>query len=250
MLVQGNQQATASWFTGMLEGEGHFEKRDYNFFRVHLSNTDLDLILVCEEFLAKSSVLFTRQEETRKTKAGKTAYRIYISSQDARNLYVKIRSSLQCRRDQYANIVGASETECDAPLTVDLQWLIGVWQAEGTFYIAKNHKGVLVPYASLENTNSKIIAKVVMTLKDLGCSWYCKDFIPTVKKPYTRVQISGMKRLQRFLNKTQGLWLGRRDNLRTSLMLEFINSRLSKHQGVSYNDREQQIYHLIRDQNR
>jgi hypothetical protein len=249
MLVKENQQATASWVSGIIEGEGHFEKRSYDFFRLHISNCDLDIITACEQFLTKNNILFTRYQETKKTKGSKTAYRILVSSQDCCNLYRILSPFLHCRKEEYQKIVGASETTCDTSL-IDLQWLIGIWQAEGTFYITRNAKGIMIPYISLENTNSKIITKIVMNLKELGLSWYCKDFVPTVKKPYTRISIFGMQRCQRFLRKTENLWIGKRDLTRTNLMLEYINSRLSKAMHEKYNDRETQIYHLLKDQNK
>jgi hypothetical protein len=249
MLDPGNQQATANWVAGILEGEGHFEKRAYgrykDFCQVHINNCDVDIIQACEKFLQESGIQYRRHSSS-PVKGRKTPYRITISGERCRKFYELMLPFIECRRQQFQRVVGASETACET--SPDVQWLVGIWQAEGTIYIARNHLGSFIPYLSLENTNQAIVDKTAKSLQRIECTFYKKDFTPTKInwKPYTRIQISGMKRVHRFVSATNGLWVGQRDAKRSALMLEYTTSRLSRSPRSPYSDREMQIYHELK----
>lgn len=246
MLALANQQATASWFAGILEGEGNFEHRN-NSLRVEIANTDSDIIKACEDFLTRNHILFHTCFNNKKTKGGKTIYKIHVSTHDCKNLYNLIGSKVEGRRPEFQKLVGASETSCGASL--DKDWLIGIWQAEGSFSMSMNNRDQIRVNVKIVNTNQWLIQKVVLNLKALNCAWHSRTTVPTVNKPYTIVEIGGMKRCQRFLIATENCWLSTRDKLRASLMLTYINSRLSKEQKSPYSEHEMNLFYQMKQLN-
>ena len=146
MQVCDNQQETTiGWFVGILEGEGNFQEKrvrtnvhNYKHSDKHytgttceflrITNTNADIIKACERFLDKNHMLYETYEDTKRTSTGKKIMRIMVSGGECRNLYNLIESELQCRRDEYQRIIGSSETLRD--ITVSLDWLVGIWQAE------------------------------------------------------------------------------------------------------------------------
>lgn len=232
MTVWDNQQAT-SWFVGILEGEGSFHSRNSNGTRVMLHNNDKDVIQGCEDFLKRKNILF----KVYNVKAGKKyGYKLCISGVDCNNLYYCILPELQCRRNEFQKLLGASETERD--LSVDLHWLIGIWEAEGSFIVSKNFRGYLTPKIELDNTNTKIIQKIVITLKELGLSWYSKDYVPDKRKAYTKISIQGVKRCLRFTQNTKDLWRCNKNIKRSTIMLNYCLYRLSKPVNSSYDEND------------
>lgn len=235
MTVWDNQQAI-SWFVGILEGEGSFYRRSDTNIRVVIPNNDVDVISNCESFLRRNSILF----DTYTVKAGtKTGYKITVTDVDCVNLYTRILHKLQCRLQEYQQILRASETTCDT--SIDLHWLIGIWEAEGSFIISRNHKGYLTPKIEIDNTNPKIIWKVVNTLHYLGLSWYSKDYTPEAKKPFTKITIQGVKRCLRFTQKTTDLWRCQRNVKRSKVITEYCNHRLSKPVNSGYDESDYQF---------
>lgn len=227
-MVWDNQQAT-NWFVGILEGEGSFYRRSLTNKRVIISNNDLDVINFCEKFLSHNNILFN----TYKVKAGtKIGYKVTVTNVDCRNLYNIILPSLQCRLNEYQLILGASETVCD--LSVNLYWLIGIFEAEGSFCISENHRGHLTPKIELDNTNSRIIDKIVKTLYANNLSWYIKNYLPEKRKAYTKITIQGVKRCIRFLILTENLWQTKKNLLRSKLMLDYCRNRLQKSINAPY----------------
>jgi hypothetical protein len=248
MLVQDNQQATASWVTGILEGEGHFERYKHtSTIRVSIANTNSCIIEAVEDFLAKNLVLFNTAHYTKKTRGGKLLKVIYISNRNAYSLYMKLLPYLECRRKQFQELVGASETTCGKSL--DFQWLIGIWQAEGTFSLSQAGKNALKPRINIVNTNMDIIEKIILNLKAIDCPMYIQNSYTSINKPYKRIVIEGIKRCSVFLDKTNGYWIGKRDILRTSLLREYIDSRYMREPKEPYSKREMEIYHQLKELN-
>lgn len=242
-MVWDNQQAT-SWFCGILEGEGSFHIRKSGSVRIQLHNNDKDIIDECEKFLLSLNLIVGVYP----VKAGKKiGYKICIPDLESKSLYPRIYQQMECRRNEYQRMLGASETTCDP--TVDLYWLIGMFEAEGCFFISQNHRGHFTPRIELDNTNRTIIKKIVATLSVHNCAWHCKDYVPTIKQEYTKLSIPGMLRVRRFLSETKGLWRSSRNIKRTNLMLEYINSRLETPNNTPYNNREKQIYYEIKQLN-
>jgi hypothetical protein len=204
----------------MLEGEGSFYRRKTGYTAVQIPNNDTDVIKECEQFLRDRLILFNTYE----VKAGrKRGYKIIVSEADTRSLYTQIKCKMECRLNEFQQILGTSETECD--LTVNVDWLIGVWEAEGSFIISRNHRGHLIPKIELDSTNERIIRKVILTLKHLGLSWYVKDY-DRGKKPFTKITIQGHKRCKRFCRCLS--WVTTRNQKRAKVMLDFCNFRLGQ----------------------
>lgn len=204
MLDTDNQQATG-WFVGVLEGRGYFQNT------VTISYDDLEIIVECEKYLTSQSINFDRRE----VKVGKKrTYYIDISYQQMVN---SIDVELQCRR------LGASEILRD--LTINIDWLIGIFEVAGSFLIYRNHEQRLTPKIDLESTHRRVIDRAVLNLQALGLPCYVKHFDPEKSKPYTRVTLQGMKRCERFLMQITG-WRSKAITLKTRDMLLFCQSRL------------------------
>lgn len=159
MLVWDNQQAI-NWFVGILEGEGHFHKYNENSIYVEISNTDIDIIQACKFFLKSKSILFSVREQSHKR--NKKMYRIYVRNVDCHNLYNVIEQSLQGRREEFQQILSASTTLRE--ITVSLDWLIGIFEGEGSICLTKS-RGLITPLLDIVNTNPLILKRVVQTLK-------------------------------------------------------------------------------------
>lgn len=242
MLVWENEQAT-SWFVGILEGEGSFHVREGGSIRIQIHNNDKDIIDYCVEFLRTQMIL----SNVYIVKAGKKkGYKLCISRQDCINLYTRLGHKLECRKTEYQRIMGASETTCVTSVSVDLHWLIGIWEAEGCFLFIKDCNEKIIPKIELDNTNSKIIDKIISTFKFLGLAFYAGNYVPDKKKPYTKISIAGVLRCKKFLEKTRNLWRSDRNYQRSEAILNFINSRLSKEQKETYSEQEVQWFHRVR----
>lgn len=254
MLVQENQQVTRSWFTGILEGEGSLRNTASSNIEVRISNTNLDIIEACESYLKANSVWFNRRSQSRPPR--KTEYTIEIRDSKyqifkyAAILYELIKPSLECRNGEFQRILGTSETLCSP--SVDLDWIAGIFEAEGSFDLRRNHLGVSVMRVEISNTNPKILAKVICNLDAMLCAYHVRIRRKT-KEHHSQawsIEIHGMKRCQRFLNAMNGRWIARRNKQRTSLMTEFINARFSHCYKDPYTQRELQIIQAVCDLNR
>lgn len=257
-----NQQPTKSWFIGFLEGEGCFierrkkiEKRlnrreiNYQPCQVRISNTEIDLIHICQRFLSQNGIL--HYVVTSKRGKNKQMYEIYISGEtECKILYELIKDSMDCRINELEHILGGSTTTRET--TFDLNWLIGFFEAEGCFTIStqyhKNERISHRPDIIMENTNFIAVEKTVKSLYNIGQSWYIWDrcFRDAKYKPSRIVRISGYKRVISFLNKTHGLWIGSKTQRKVKLLTEFCNSRLSKESKEPYSNREYQIAQEIK----
>lgn len=253
MLVWDNQPETSvSWFVGILEGEGCF--LDYRKdIEVKIANNDLDIIESCEGFLKRNHIYFATYCVRSKKGLRNEEYTISVRKSNTlifnypEILYKLIESKLECRLDEYQRILGSSQTE-RAP-SVDLDWLIGIFEAEGSFSLCMNHRDRVNYQISISNTNSRIMEKVMKNLFSLGCPYHVNSRVREGRKNITDVTVAGMKRCQKFLLVTKNKWLARRNQRRTSLMLEFIDSRLAMDIKELYTDRQLQIIQIMRDLN-
>lgn len=251
MLVQGNQQAIRIGnFIGILEGEGSFVKKG-NFKEVNISNLDINIIENCEQYLKENLIYFIRDTYYRK---GRPEYVLRIQDnyrqifQYATILYKLISPSMDCRLNEYQQILGASTTT-RAP-TIDFDWLGGIFEAEGSFSLTLDYRRNAALAISMSNTNMKIIDKVVINLNKLYCSYHIRDKKVTGNhKPAKIIAICGMLRCQTFLNKMIDKWHSKRHIRMTDLILEFSNSRLSHSRKDPYSSRELQIIQSVIDLN-
>lgn len=249
-----NQQATSSWFIGILDGEGSFRNTKKSNIEVRISNTDIDIIEKCEEFLRINNIYFSTYHNKRSNR--KIEYTISVRNSRnmfynyPKNLYQILEKKLECRRDEYQQILGASETECD--LSVDLNWFVGVFEAEGSFSLVMNNRGRATIKLEISNTRYKIIEKAAKTLHSLGCSYHimAKNRYKDHYKIPKSIEIYGMKRSFRLLQVCRNLWISSRNKKRSSLLLEFIESRLPTNQKEPYTERQLQIIQTMKDLNR
>lgn len=249
-----NQQATKNWFIGFMEGEGCFIERrilphdnrdnrkiNYQPCCTRVSNTEIDLIHICQRFLNQNGIL--HYVVSSKRGKNKQMNEIYISGeQECKILYHLVKDQMDCRINELERILGASSTTRE--MSLDLDWLIGFFEAEACFTISTgNHKAGNIshtPEIIMENTNPLTVMKSVKIFHNLGLSWYVRD-CQREHKPYQRITISGCKRIDRFLKATNGLWLGSKTIRKTRLLKEYCDSRLSKKPKEPYSDDE----HLI-----
>lgn len=237
-----DNQQEISWFAGILEGEGCFGSKD-----IRIGNTDTDILDNCKRILEAHSIPYVVYEKKQKTRGGKKFFDLRVVGDSCELLYNAIVHKVECRRQQFQRLMSSSEIEC-AP-TVDHAWLIGAWEAEGSFCFIKARGERYKPAITFVNTNKKMVEKVRLTLDALGCSYYCQDSATTKKTPYTRVMIVGFKRCHKFLIANRGLWKSRKSNAKAELMLEWIESRLPKYPKDAYSDREVSIYNQMRQLN-
>lgn len=243
--VRDNQQETAvGWFTAILEGEGSLDERNKI---IQISNTDLDIIEGCEMFLKREGIWFVRGSNNRKGQ--KPDYIIRISRPDSTFIFKLLEPHLQCR---FVNQLNTGSSETTREPSIDKNWLAGIFEAEGSFSLTFDNRDNVQSSITLPNTNRKIIAKIVRNLWSIGCSWYIFDKKPRLEHHTSGwiVAISGMKRSLRFLRQMNGMWISRRNQRRTSLMKEFIDSRFNGPQKAPYSPRERQIVQSMTDLNK
>ena len=252
MLVRGNQQATTGWFVGILEGEGSFHKPKFGGVEVRVHNTNLDIIEGCESYLKKNNIFFTRQVQDRAGR--KLQYTISIRNSKTiyrfvDRLYTLISPSMECRLDEFQRIIGASETTCD-PSIIDYDWLTGIYEAEGSFSLCLNNRGVAALKIEISNTNQRIIRKVQSHLATMQCGYHLVDKVHKVGCSQAQmVEIYGMRRCQRFLESMRGRWVAERNVRRTEGMMRFIMSRLARPRKAPYSAEELSSIQSVRDLN-
>jgi hypothetical protein len=242
-----NQQAT-SWLCGFIDGEGSFRDTKKSGIQTRISNTEVDAIGFCETNLTRLGIDNSMSDWKRKGK--KREYEICISSwTDNYQLYNRLDSSL-CRINELEAIIGASETTREATSNID--WLAGMYEAEGSFSIGRvmtrGNKPNYQVQVCISNKRCSIIDQIVLTLSNNQLSYYITDHYPTNPKhaPYQAVGITGMLRCYRFLDTIQPYLRTSKYRIKCELIIEYINSRLSKVRTEPYSDREHEIYHRLK----
>ena len=134
----------------------------------------------------------------------------------------------------------------------DLGWLIGIFDGEGSFWMAscksKGYEGFM-PVFEISNTNFQIMDRVEELLKDLNIPFHC--YIPkrnSKQKEYRKLEVKGIKRLKRFFDILYPYFDCRFEQ--ASLLKSFIDLRLSKKSNEPYTDNEHSIYYQLRQRNK
>lgn len=250
MLVWDNQQET-SWFVGILEGEGSCCKDIKGRCRINVTNTYKDIIDLCVRFLQNNSIHYSITEQQPRIARYRKIYNIVVQGINECNILIKtIQDKFQCRYQDFINKLdlGSSTTTREITLTSDLYWLIGIFEAEGSFGLTRDHEKHLYPEISIKNINKRIIGKIALTLYSLGLSYHINGYKsdnPMHSEIFT-IKIRGMSRCHGFFRKMKDLWRSFHYANRANLILEFLDSRFSKHQKESYSDREHQIYETLK----
>src|SRR5690242_7481128 len=86
----------------------------------------------------------------------------------------------------------------------ELGWLVGLIDGEGCFTLTRKtgSKGTpaYFPTIQITNTNFALIRKADRILKDNGLTTYLYSRMPKVGKPYWRLEVTGLKRVKRFMD--------------------------------------------------
>lgn len=124
----------------------------------------------------------------------------------------------------------------------NIGWLVGIIDGEGCFTLRKKKysKGhSFFPTIQITNTNIKIIQKVKNILTDEGFTYYFYSRFNGKNKPYYRIEISGLKRVKKFLDSSLHLFECRQKQ--ANKLYQYVNLRLSKQSHSSITSDEIQL---------
>jgi len=129
-------------------------------------------------------------------------------------------------------------------------WLGGIIDGEGYIVLnsrqqTKRRERNLVPMFGIVNTDELLITTVESLLTELGVGYYRNDRAATSKwKKTMRIVVAGAKRCSKFLTAVQPYLISKKNH--AELVLEFIESRLSKNRLLPYSERELEIYAALK----
>lgn len=239
MLVWDNQQET-SWFVGILEAEGSCVlTHETSGHQIQMSNIDTKILENYVSFLQKKAITYGTYQ-----KSGKKLVQISVCGKNnCSNLLRLIDNCFQCRKQEFYQKLqlGSSTTTCDATLTSDLHWLVGMFEGEGCLTLDQE-RNTYAPKVRFVNTNRTIIEKYIKTLQDNGLSWYVYERQSAKYKNSIEISMTGVLRCKRFLNKINGLWRSERYSQRAEKLLRFLDLRLNVPKGSPYTQEQKQIY--------
>lgn len=243
--MMDNQQQT-SWFCGLLEAEGCFQKSTHGGSTIEISNTDLQIVELCEDYLRRNFILVSRKTYKQRLK---TEYLLVIQSRtECMNMINTLGERFQARKIECLDKLGCSTTTRDVTLTPDLHWLVGQLEGDGSIALGKMtrpQKYYYKPVVQLESTHENIIEKAKITLFSLGlpCFIHQGHSGNPKHRPYQRIVISGFKRVQRVLDKLGPLFLSDKYSSRAKLLKQFCDSALS---GNTDETKQNQAYWDLR----
>lgn len=97
-----------------------------------------------------------------------------------------------------------------------------------------NPRPQITPRISIGNTSSGLIEKCVRIINDLGVGCLVKNRILPSGKKFQTIHVVGMKRVGKLLPEVMGHLAEEHKAKNAKLILEFIRSRMSKEQNVTY----------------
>lgn len=114
---------------------------------------------------------------------------------------------------------------------VDLAWLAGIWDGEGSVFIAKQVQSKRVQYRatiSMDNTDAGIISEAVRILNEIGIQVHVSESLKkgSTKTVY-RIASSNTLYVQKFIEKVSPYLKGEK-KAKASLVMKFVLSRLEK----------------------
>lgn len=139
------------------------------------------------------------------------------------------------------------DNQQERPIAVDLAWLGGLWEADGSFGLNKNiaPKGSIQyePRAQFVNTDVAIIQAVKEILNRLQIGYYLISRIQTGlgSRMIHQISIQGMKRTSKFLYYIQPYIRGAKAG-KIHYIKSFLDLRLSKPKNQRYTDDEHNLY--------
>lgn len=141
------------------------------------------------------------------------------------------------------------------PIAIDLSWLAGMWEADGSFSLNKNKNQTKYiqyePHLQFVNTDLMIIEEVIRILKELQIGYYFMSRIQPIefgKKLKYEIRVQGMKRCGRLLKYLLEYIRGQKKK-RAEFIKTFIDLRLSKPKNQRYGDEEHSLYKQYEDYN-
>jgi hypothetical protein len=131
----------------------------------------------------------------------------------------------------------------------DLSWLGGIVDGEGCITVsAKGVKTRKHPYAhpniNITNTDELIVRKVMAVFKKYEIAYYL-HVVPKTATTLTKMNLTilGYKRAIRFLKLIIPYLVSKKE--RALLLLEFVESRLTKGPGIRYSESEKELCRRI-----
>ena len=139
------------------------------------------------------------------------------------------------------------DNQQERPLIIDLAWLAGMWEADGSFSLSKNaNKGKHIQYEPLMqfvNTDIDIAKNVIDILVRIQVGYYQLSRIQTGlgTKLKHEIRIAGIKRCTTFLHYILPYLRGQKYK-RALLIKQYLDYRLSIPKNTRYSDKEHQLY--------
>ncbi len=133
----------------------------------------------------------------------------------------------------------------------DIGWLVGIIDGEGCFALSKkrmsNGTHSYAPTIQITNTNLAIMEKAQRIIKDHGLSCYFYSRIPKMGRTYFRIEITGFKRIKRFIDQFGHLFECRKGQI--GCLKEYVDLRLSKQSHSPLTSREHGIAERLSEMN-
>lgn len=139
------------------------------------------------------------------------------------------------------------DNQQERPLIIDLAWLAGMWEADGSFSLCRNqNKGKYIQYEPLMqfvNTDILLAQKVMEILKNIQVGYYQLSRIQTGlgTKLKHEIRIAGIMRCSTFLRYILPYMQGQKRK-RAELIKAFLDYRLSIPKNSRYGDKEHRLY--------
>lgn len=134
------------------------------------------------------------------------------------------------------------------PIIVNLSWLAGMWEADGSFSLSKNERRKYIQYEpqlQFVNTDFLIITEVIEILRSLQVGYYFLTRIQPKngygKKLKYEIRVQGMKRCYKLLHYLIDYIRGSKKQ-KAQFIFDFISLRLLKPKNQRYGDEEHALY--------
>lgn len=143
------------------------------------------------------------------------------------------------------------ENQQERPIAVDLAWLAGAWEADGSFQLNKcniRKKKTYISYApsmGFTNTDLDFIGEVIRILQRVGLAYHQYNRVQMGMGTRIKVdlRIEGIKRTKRAIDLLLP-YLKSSKRRKAKAILDYCNLRLSKPKASPYGEIEHKLYLL------
>lgn len=126
----------------------------------------------------------------------------------------------------------------------EIGWMVGIIDGEGCFSLAKRSRGYS-PSIKIVNTNNLIIEEASRILTALNITHFIYNATrASNQKPAKRLEINGLKRVQKFLDFFDKYFYCKMDQ--ATYLKQFVDLRLNKDIKEPYGEEEHSLYFLLR----